>query len=503
MIVAFEFDYSCELNFLANFLHFYAKKSGLEFSIEESAERVSLYVSGEEDEILKFSDEYMKLVPNSVFLKKSSVKVVEEMNNNYSPSELKLANLTPSVVYNYLENSQILKNEFGVLSGVEVFKDGEFILVEDENFESLLDFAYMNLAHYQEIKIRINGDEICINSGIDFSRDFLVANSAKVISKVFVVDEKNLIALASYEKPLIKLKLNSIFRSNHSNAPKFFDVKLSSDIFTYALCKKLYENDLNFLSCSGKKGFKILTLDDNFMIINHAEFGANNGFIESKNDKKSALFALKLKEFGLLESDVFRIFLSKNYADDMSLFRKKDQIPFLKFSNFATFDELKNDIKSNETGVRLFENFVASFKFPSGEICQIDSFYALFSVLSRVAFDKDATYLLDLASDFLGRNGPRVDYEMSQNYTLNTAKTIKSVMSYKLAGVDDKVLSYGIVESLAYFLSDFLDDLSKEFHFDFAILEGSLFEEKPLSQKLLKLTQNRAKFSKRYGLEII
>ena len=71
-------------------------------------------------------------------------------------------------------------------------------------------------------------------------------------------------------------------------------------------------------------------------------------------------------------------------------------------------------------------------------------------------------------------------------------------MSFKLAGVSDKILSFGIVQSLAYFLSDFSDDLE----FDNAFLTGDLFEERLISNLVLNVfSKNKSvKFSKYFGV---
>ena len=78
MIVAYEFNYLNENAMIAHFLLFYARKSALEFCLKKEASLISLFVRGGEDEILKFSDEAMPLIPNSIFLAKSSVRVVDE-----------------------------------------------------------------------------------------------------------------------------------------------------------------------------------------------------------------------------------------------------------------------------------------------------------------------------------------------------------------------------------------------------------------------------------------
>ena len=78
MIVAYEFNYLNENALIAHFLLFYARKSALDICLKKEANLISLFVRGGEDEILKFSDEAMPLIPNSIFLAKSSVRVMDE-----------------------------------------------------------------------------------------------------------------------------------------------------------------------------------------------------------------------------------------------------------------------------------------------------------------------------------------------------------------------------------------------------------------------------------------
>ena len=71
----FKFNYLSDNGVLLYFLDFYAKNSGLKYSIHQNANEISLFIDEEnEDKILKFGDESMNLIPNSIFLADSEVK---------------------------------------------------------------------------------------------------------------------------------------------------------------------------------------------------------------------------------------------------------------------------------------------------------------------------------------------------------------------------------------------------------------------------------------------
>ena len=510
MIIEFEFIYNNDNGLIADFLDFYAQKSGLKYALNLEKNLTRLYVFGEEKELLKFSDEYMNLIPNSVFLAKTSVKVTDEAKeHNFTQNRAEFANFTPSVIKAYQENSSLNANEFGILSGVSVFKDGKFEKVSKENFNELLDFCFTELFHNQNLQIKFN-DQICeLNANADFGADFLMPTSLKALSKIFVADEKIVVALASYEKPLLNLKTNSIFRSNHEKVPAFFDVKFAGDFFIYVLFGKLFAEEIFFVSVKTDKDkfLKIAVLDEQFLIVKNPNFLSqkNQNFLNSREDKNLANFALICDEMGVFDKKILQVFLSKNHNDTIKVFDKDLQVNMLNIKIWDTYEELKDEICSDEIGVKLFENFTKEYNFPKGKIATNASFYGLFEIASKILFDKNAQYLLDSAKDFLGKKGVRIDFCVDKNSNFDCVKFIKSAMSFKLAGSDDKLLSYGFIDSLAYFLSDYFDLLKEEFESEAVLLTGSLFEEKNLANLILNLAQNNhnAKFSNQYGLEVL
>ena len=333
MIVAYEFNYLNENAMIAHFLLFYARKSALEFCLKKEASLISLFVRGGEDEILKFSDEAMPLIPNSIFLAKSSVRVVDEggaeakalkfngMFKDASSGDLskfledeisnahstaKFNNFTPRVMKEYLAHAEPSQNEFGVISGTDVLHEGKFKAVCRDNFAGLLELCRINLFHAQQVQIKRGGATFTLKADVDFSADFLIAAGVGALDGIFVSDEKSKIALAAFEKPLISLKTNAIFRKNHEDTPKFFDVKLAGDIFVFALGRALASDGIYFLSAKCESAaqknqiFKVAPLQNGFLIVQNEDFlsDAASAYLKNSKDKNSALFALTCRERG-------------------------------------------------------------------------------------------------------------------------------------------------------------------------------------------------------------
>ena len=94
-------------------------------------------------------------------------------------------------------------------------------------------------------------------------------------------------------------------------------------------------------------------------------------------------------------------------------------------------------------------------------------------------FKSAGDILIEKAEDFGGQKGPRMDYRVMEedkvNSDFNSYRLIKSAMSFKLAGTDDMTLSFGIMESFAYFLSDIADIHKESLNSNKIALGGSLF----------------------------
>jgi len=156
----------------------------------------------------------------------------------------------------------------------------------------------------------------------------------------------------------------------------------------------------------------------------------------------------------------------------------------------------------------LLQNYGESFSLPRGDLNVQNGFFGLFCVAGALlGFDSDAQnageILLQNASDFNGAKGPRLDFKMLNKTHFDVVKFARSGMSFRLAGVDARLLSYGYAESLAYFLSDFSDAIKQDFDVRNVLLCGSLFENKTLANLTLKhlKTGLNAKFSKEFLIE--
>ncbi len=110
------------------------------------------------------------------------------------------------------------------------------------------------------------------------------------------------------------------------------------------------------------------------------------------------------------------------------------------------------------------------------------SFYSLVCMKVRMHV-KSCEVLEATAIEFGGKSGPRIDYKVistDEGYQLDMRLAIRSAMSFKLAGLDDYLLSFGFIDSLADFIAQQAEDADANIGIHGVTLSGGLFENRQL-----------------------
>jgi hypothetical protein len=212
---------------------------------------------------------------------------------------------------------------------------------------------------------------------------------------------------------------------------------------------------------------------------------------------RHAAFFSVLGEHELLDQTIAGIYISQAHDSAIMIHSKKfGLVDFIRFDfEYQTFGELLSDIRTmNETGERLLANFNQKFpgvldRLESEEITPNGSnIMKLFGVIGVILGfgerpSQAVVKLLENAAAFKGKKGPRIDYKLKEERRLDPLWSVRTAMSFKLAGVDDLTLSFGVVESFSEFLSTSIDDIQTDMGLDGVVLCGSLFGEKKILQK--------------------
>jgi hypothetical protein len=152
----------------------------------------------------------------------------------------------------------------------------------------------------------------------------------------------------------------------------------------------------------------------------------------------------------------------------------------------------------DEGGLRLVNNFqqhfpdlydrIEQFQFKSfTEISDITKIWSMAAVFIGLYEGSDALEscekLESTAIEFSGKSGPRIDYKVistEEGYQLDPRLAIRSAMSFKLAGLDDYLLSFGFIDSLADFIAQQAENADANIGIHGVTLSGGLFENRQL-----------------------
>lgn len=458
-----EFCFYIKAFYFGDFLEFMAKNSALEYKITKSDGIFRLFVKAKTAELENFINSQISQIPHSIFLENSEVFKREissfnEQKNIFQKSNFKSENITPYCLKNGV-------NEFNARS--------------DENFinSAITTLNNAQILRYKDLEICAFGDFAC---------DYMVPVRVENIAKIFIADESALIALCSFEKPVLRLKTSALYRQNHKNAPRSFNLRLPWDLNIFKICQKL--ENIAFLGVKSKSEIFSVNLLNKAVLIN-----SGFDFSPKKASSNNELIKLILAEKSL-ENKTSAVFnLSKTSDDFIRVFKNNECYEMLKITTPSSFDEIYKNINQN-----LLNNFKANFILKTGEIAANNSFYALFNIIKEILnFDDE---ILELSDDFNLQKGVRISYKLINKNELDVFGLISSAMSFRLAGASKQDIAFGIIESLAFFIGDMCDILRAELYCQGEILCGSLFSTKSLSR--LCVLHTKATFSQIYPLEI-
>ncbi len=534
MILRFDFIQVYDNGVLENILHKILCKINAKGVISANKKEVSLYIKGEEKKIEDFSNEFSKLLPLSLFYTFVKADVVEDM-----PEQEDLKKLMLNPPFSQLELKEFLdadgKNYLNTALDADVAKGVENLSKEiDVKIKLLKEGKILRVSTREGIK----------SLGIvkkEFS-NILKKNSYKImptdlslLPRMVVASENEISALATLEKPTIDLKVNLIYKNKNILPDDFVRVKMCDSLLLYLLCRKLFESGEKFIFlCDGelassgdlleKRDGEAKSLDINVL--------ENNAFVQiGQNDYNKDLklphfeqkaherFTSVIYEYNLFENKNLSFFLSKKHDGFvMSYDKKNGLIELVNVQIPNSFEEIFEIIKKDENGKKLIENYKKFHKdlFDKALNLKIpkdlpNNFYTLLGFAGvLLGYGEDlkngAENLLKHAKNFSGTKGARLDVKPGGEKfpsSINVARFIQSGLSFRLAGVEPQTLSYGYLESIAYFISDTADLLAKEFELDNVSLCGELFTYKRLLETAAKNIQPNHKIfiNKAFSIE--
>ncbi|MGL2577105.1 protein hydE [Helicobacter pylori] len=292
--------------------------------------------------------------------------------------------------------------------------------------------------------------------------------------------------LASLEKPSIKAPLKSVFKDTFKNDEII--AQLPYDPILNLLCHILQDEGIEFVfmhesrSCEAllhyealfKTPKRLITPTKNFVLEN------NLSTLPFKNEL----------EFLRETPNSIVLYLSFKHPTRLLLHANGSLKTLLSVS--FDFNQIFNLLKQDEKASRMLQNYATKFPDFYARIVELSQynlgganlldFFRILGFILGYSEDFHSHSIISLAKECLRPKGPRIDYKIlkddSLKMALNFSKIMHSAMSFRLAGVENEILSLGILDSLAEFLGNFIWDNAQNFSVQEVTIAGDFFGEK-------------------------
>ncbi|GAA8528135.1 protein hydE [Helicobacter pylori] len=292
--------------------------------------------------------------------------------------------------------------------------------------------------------------------------------------------------LASLEKPSIKASLKSVFKDTFKNDEII--AQLPFDPILNLLCRILQDEGIEFVFMHESRSCEVLLHYETLFKTPKRLITPTKKFVLENN--LSAIAFKDELEFLSATPNSIVLYLSFKRPTRLLLHANGSLKTLLSVS--FDFNQSLNLLKQDEKASRMLQNYAAKFpdfyahllelsKYNLGGANLLDFFRILGFVLGY-SEDFCTQSVISLAKECLRPKGPRIDYKIlkddSLKMALNFSKIMHSAMSFRLAGVENEILSLGILDSLAEFLGNFIWDNAQNFSVQEVTIAGDFFGEK-------------------------
>ncbi|EMG97463.1 hypothetical protein HMPREF1401_00065 [Helicobacter pylori GAM120Ai] len=292
--------------------------------------------------------------------------------------------------------------------------------------------------------------------------------------------------LASLEKPSIKAPLKSVFKDTFKNDEII--AQLPYDPILNLLCHILQDEGIEFVfmhesrSCEALLHYEALFKTPKRLITPAKNFVLENNF---------STFPFKDELEFLRETPNSIVLYFSLKRPTRLLLHANGSLKTLLSVSFD-FNQIFNLLKQDEKASRMLQNYAAKFPDFYARIAELSQynlgganvldFFRILGFVLGYSEDFHSHSVISLAKECLRPKGPRIDYKIlkddSLKMALNFSKVMHSTMSFRLAGVENEILSLGILDSLAEFLGNFIWDNVQNFSVQEVTIAGDFFGEK-------------------------
>ncbi len=542
MILLYDFEYISKNLVLESFLKVICEEFGVKYKLRKEDKFVKLYIDEDEQRQHEFADHLSSMLPLSLFLKSSNAKITDSIVGK----EINIKNTAISLPFtknaiecakdreSFYYSHPFPPNEVGFINynvTSLTFEDRDSATVANSSSDYIN--IYKKVANFikngKKIKIKtpngiflffeINKENM---KGID---DFeVIPTDISLVQKMVNITQEELQTLMTLEKPIMRAKVNMVYETKEILPKNRVKIRMPNTVLLQLICEELFSSGVEFIgkSSDAKKYDNFLDYDvkipkipdievtllenGEILIVKGDEYASDDlkKDLDKFKDNSIRKFVSILKERELFDFKSSCFYFSKRY-DDKVMYHDSDKgmLSLVEFPVFSSLRDIFSTIKRmDENGEKLIEKYQNTFPKLYGFLHRAkipkrlsNNFFNYISFVSLIVgfsdnFQDAGEILIEKAEDFGGQKGVRIDMKLQNEDKIHSDfdpyRFLRSAMSFKLAGCDDMTLSYGIIESFAYFISDMADAHKETLGSQKIALGGSLFEYKLVSELVAK-----------------
>ncbi len=542
MILLYDFEYISKNLVLESFLKVICEEFGVKYKLRKEDKFVKLYIDEDEQRQHEFADHLSSMLPLSLFLKSSNAKITDSIVGK----EINIKNTAISLPFtknaiecakdreSFYYSHPFPPNEVGFINynvTSLTFEDRDSATVANSSSDYIN--IYKKVANFikngKKIKIKtpngiflffeINKENM---KGID---DFeVIPTDISLVQKMVNITQEELQTLMTLEKPIMRAKVNMVYETKEILPKNRVKIRMPNTVLLQLICEELFSSGVEFIgkSSDAKKYDNFLDYDvkipkipdievtllenGEILIVKGDEYASDDlkKDLDKFKDNSIRKFVSILKERELFDFKSSCFYFSKRY-DDKVMYHDSDKgmLSLVEFPVFSSLRDIFSTIKRmDENGEKLIEKYQNTFPKLYGFLHRAkipkrlsNNFFNYISFVSLIVgfsdnFQDAGEILIEKAEDFGGQKGVRIDMKLQNEDKIHSDfdpyRFLRSAMSFKLAGCDDMTLSYGIIESFAYFISDMADAHKETLGSQKIALGGSLFEYKLISELVAK-----------------
>jgi hypothetical protein len=492
LILRYTVGYHSNDTAYASLIQELADTSACRVAIIQGGGAIAIYVEGSEDEIKEFFGFVGRALPLCLYVAGSHAEEVESFPAHAGRIDTvaKTMAMRPEFMSSLIdETNQNYLDPFWIdESAKSVSFDGKEFVGGGDEFKSTLAKAAKEIASGKSVSI--NGVIYSISPDSSKSVQSALCINLNIIATALKLSNTAIFTISAMQRPIATIGV-----VDESETAYFVKVALPSEPFMLCLAKLLNDNGASalYIQSGGKADIAIAT--------SGFESGEPKIEVLVQNNEKLILSAEAFDETLLpITTDAFAANFS--HTGKSSFVALKPAVMAKEILHIDGF--VKSFVAEitalDENGPKLMQNFKNKFPklYDSLDKTPVSADFAGFldgcaAILGVTAQGSSLAALVLLAHKNKAPAGVKIDFILEATGgkpTLNLVKSLRTLLSYKLADVEDETLAFSVFESLADFVTVLCDEARKGFDAKELVLCGGLFFAEALTTRVVSKVRN-------------